>query len=66
MLQDLSRGWLALIQGVFRIVADEEADFGGAQVAFVEFHVVVPVEVQAAKGDVEEFLDGVVSSVART
>ena len=35
----------------FGRIADEEFDFGGAEVAFVEGDVVLPVEVDVAEGD---------------
>ena len=43
----------------FAVIADEKVDLGGAEQAFVEFHVVAPVEPEAAEGGVEEFADRV-------
>jgi len=40
-------------------VADQEFDFGGAEVAGVKFDVVLPVEADVGEGDFEKFADGV-------
>ena len=40
-------------------IADEEIDFGGAEVALIEVDVVLPAQVYVAEGDLEEFFDGV-------
>src|SRR6185436_14076713 len=41
------------------VVADEQVHLGGALVAGVEFHELLPVQPDAREGDLAEFADGV-------